>query len=84
MADWWPGVTNRNKQVILVALCGAVGLLSTWAACLGYDLHLGAVCPPDGLTIQSAYDTFLLSAAAYGGINAAYATGGMMLRPNKE
>ena len=75
----WDNLAADTKRLWVLALCLIAPLAGVVSACYGYNLHMGAFCPPDGITAQSVIDLLFDGALAYVGMKGAYAFGASML-----
>lgn len=84
LSVWWANLAGNTKRWGSLALSVAVAFVGVGAACAGYDLHFGAVCPPGGLDAQSVIDLLVSACAAYLGSQGAYGLVGIKLKEHKE
>jgi hypothetical protein len=82
LRTWWSGLDGNPKRLVVFGLCLGIGLGGVWAACNGYDLKTGAVCPESGITPQAIIDTLINSGMAFMGAIGGYLVGSDKLRGN--
>lgn len=78
----WETLPGNAKRWLVLALCALVPIVGVWSACNGYDLHMGAVCPPDGLSGQVVFELFLSAGLAFVGMVGGYVAGNGALKPD--
>jgi hypothetical protein len=71
----WSALGGNTKRWIVLALCIALPLIGTYAACNGYDLYMGASCPDGGVSGQDVIALVYSAGAAFFGMVGGYVAG---------